>query len=417
MRHSGARLVGFLMMSDSLTSVRTWDETFSMLSKNVREVFHRSFPPFKDDGDVSPDLVALRDAFYAFPVPTDVLLIDSGRVQPVEPRLYLDHKKEEGPVWTLIVHHLGETPGRGITFHGTRYLAEFDTYCSLLKERFGFRDDDGSLEIIKDLKNTGFRDYQSLDIVDFIPFDVRARPEAYARFFAESLLMDNQEMLIPRFKREVDYNAVYGLEKDPILSFEDWTKMDSITACFVKVVDNKPLSFQETQEAISDIQLIPKVPQDVQRTFRRAKDAHVAGYFRYDFFTVAVHYGALAIEAAIKARWSASLPQSVTLACGGKTKDMPFPSHTKIFEFLRREKWKRGKTLVNDKPFPASIPMLLDWLERERIVTKWEKSRLRIGLDERNALSHVEHSSTDFPSAGKLRFAARLINALFHSLP
>ena len=63
------------------------------------------------------------------------------------------------------------------------------------------------------------------------------------------------------------------------------------------------------------------------------------------------------------------------------------------------------------------MTMLLDWLERESIVTKWERTGLTIGLNERNALSHVEHSSTDMPSSNKLRFAARLINKLFHSLP
>jgi len=395
----------------------TWDDTFGIVSSYVHEMFHRSFPPFKDDGDVSPTIVALRDAFYAFPVPTDVLLIDCGKVQPVEPRLYLDNEEEEGPIWTLIAHHVGEAPGRGITFHGTRSLAELDTYCSLLKERFAIRDDDGSQEIIRDLKNTGFRDHQSLDIVDFIPFDIRERPEAYAKYLAESLLMDNSEMLIPRFKKEIDYNAVYGLPTDAILSLEDWTKIDPTTAMFVNLSDGKPPTFQEWQEAVCDIQLIPKVPQDIQLTFQRAKDIYVAGYFRYDFHTIAVHYAALAIEAAMKARWTASLPQNVTLASGGKTRDMAFPSHTKIFGFLMKEKWSRRKTLINGQPFPASTEKLLDWLEHEKLVTKWERRGLRTGLDMRNALSHVEHSSTDMPSEDKLRFAARLINRLFHSLP
>jgi len=405
-------------MSDSSARVgTTWNETFATVSKYVREVFHRSFPPFKDDGDVSPTIVALRDAFYAFPVPTDVLLIDSGKVQPVEPRLFLDTKNEEGPIWTLVGHHVGEAPGRGIKFHGTRPLAELGSYCSLLKERFAFRDDDGSLDIIRNLQSTGFWDYQSLDIVDFIPFDIRERPEVYARHFAESLLMDNSEMLIPKFKKEVDYNTVYSLPSDPILSLEDWTKIDPTTAMFVKLSDSKPLTFQERQEAVGDIQLIPKVPEEIRLTFQRAKDIYVAGYFRYDFYTIAVHYAALAIEAAIKARWTASLRRNVTLLFSSKTNDMAFPSHTKILHFCRREKWDRNKTLVDGKPFPVSMAMLLDWLERERIITKWERTGLTIGLNERNALSHVEHSSTDIPSSNKLRFAARLINTLFHSLP
>jgi len=406
------------MMSDSLAKVgTTWRETFATVSKLVREMFHRSFPPFEDDGDVSPTIVALRDACYAFPVPTDVLLIDSGRVQPVEPRIFLDTQKEEGPIWTLIAHHVGESPGRGIAFHGTRALAELDAYSSLLRQRFAFRDDDGSLESIRNLTCTGFWDYESLDIINFIPFDVRERPEVYAKHFAELLLMDNQEILIRKFEREIDFNSVYALQTDPILSLEDWTRIDPTTALFVNLLDGKPPTFQERQEAVCDIQLIPRVPQDVQATFRRAKDAYVFGYFRYDFYTVAAHYAALTIEAAIKARWTASLRRNATLSFGSKTNDMAFPSHTKILHFCRREKWDRNKTLVDGKPFPVSMTMLLDWLERECIITKWERGGLTIGLNERNALSHVEHSSTDMPSSNKLRFAARLINKLFHSLP
>jgi hypothetical protein len=64
-----------------------------------------------------------------------------------------------------------------------------------------------------------------------------------------------------------------------------------------------------------------------------------------------------------------------------------------------------------------SLPVILDWLEQEKIVTSLERKGLRIGLNMRNTLSHVEHSSTDTPSSDKLRFTARLINTLFHRLP
>ncbi len=76
-----------------------------------------------------------------------------------------------------------------------------------------------------------------------------------------------------------------------------------------------------------------------------------------------------------------------------------------------------SKVRVEGKPFPSSTNALLNWLEGEQIVTKWEREGLRIGLNMRNALSHVEHSSTDIPSSDKLRFVAGLINTLFHSLP
>jgi hypothetical protein len=73
--------------------------------------------------------------------------------------------------------------------------------------------------------------------------------------------------------------------------------------------------------------------------------------------------------------------------------------------------------LVDGQQFPYSANALLDWLEREKIVTKWEREGLRIGLNLRNALSHVEHSPTDIPSSDKLRFVATFVNKLFHGLP
>ena len=166
-------------------------------------------------------------------------------MQPVEPRIFLETREEEGPIWTLIAHHVADSPEGGTTFHGTRVLGELDSYCALLREHFAFRDDDESLEVIRGLKCTGFWDRESFDIVDFIPFDLRERPEVYAKHFAESLFMNNQEMLIRRFKKEIDYNAAYGLQGDPVLSLEDWTKIDPTTALFVKLSDGKPPTFQE----------------------------------------------------------------------------------------------------------------------------------------------------------------------------
>ena len=72
---------------------------------------------------------------------------------------------------------------------------------------------------------------------------------------------------------------------------------------------------------------------------------------------------------------------------------------------------------VDGQRFPLSMDSLLDWLEREKIVTKWERKGLGIGLSMRNELSHVEHSTTEIPSPDKLRFVAGLVNKLFHSLP
>jgi hypothetical protein len=406
-----------IMVGASPTDIGQWEKILCIVAASLREEFKRQ-NSFEDDSDVSPTILALRDAFHAFPVPADVLLIDAGSAKAVPhySSIFMGADFLAGPIWTLIAHHLGEVSGEAVRFHGIRALTDLDSYLPLLSESFGL-DDESYRDSIKNLRFSGCWTLDCSEIVDFIPYDIRERPTDYGRYLAHNMFMSHADGLIGRFKKEIDFSAFYCLAKDPILPLEEWTKIDPTTAMFVKLADGKPLSIEERQEAVCDIQLIPKVPEDVRQTFRRAKDAYIFGYFRYDFFTMAVHYASLALEAAIKARWSASLPQKVTVSCGSDKVEMHFPSHTKIFEFCMKERWGRKKVLVDGNPFPFSSGMLLDWLVGEKIVTKWERKRLRNGLDMRNALSHVEHSSTDIPSSEELRFAATLINKLFHSLP
>lgn len=394
-----------------------WQKTLALVAESLREEFHRSHP-FKNDGDVSPSIVALRDAFHTFPVSADVLLIHAGSKQSVGhyASTVMGANFSSGPVWTLIAHHLGDISRKEVIFHGTRPLDDLDGYLPLLAESFGL-DDDSYRDSIGSLQFSGCWTWDSGEIVDFVPYDIRKFPTEYGKYLAQNLFMSHANGLISRFKKELDFNALYNLRTDPILPLEEWTKIDSITAGFVKLQDSKPLTFEERQADICNIQLIPKVPNDVQITFHRAKDAYVCGYFRYDFFTVAVHYASLALEAAVKARWSASLPKKVTITCDNDAVEMHFPSHTKIHHLCMTRRWPRSRVHVEGKPFPSSTNVLLNWLEAEQIVTKWEREGLRIGLNMRNALSHVEHSSTDIPSSDKLRFVAGLINKLFHSLP
>jgi hypothetical protein len=308
-------------------------------------------------------------------------------------------------------------PSKQLTFHGTCDIEDLRGYSTLLAERFGLDEEDYYRDSIRNLSFPGCWTLDSLEIVDFIPFDIREHPAVYGKYLADSLFMSHGQRLIHQFKKEIDFNALYDLKPDPVLPLEEWTRIDSRTALFVNMWDGKPPAFEERQSAVCDIKLIPKVSEDIQITFQRAKDAYVLGYFRYDFFTVAVHYASLALEAAIKARWSASLPQKVILSHGSDpTEEMPFPSHTKISKLKRMKGW-RGKVCVDGVPFPSFTNELLDWLKYEKIVSAWERKCLSNGLAMRNELSHVEHSSTDTPSSDKLRFLANQINKLFHSLP
>lgn len=406
-----------MSVSSSLQPTSSWEETLAAVGASLREQFKNQHP-FQNDGDVSPSIVALRDAFNLFPASADVLLIDVGPNHSVRHYgcVVMGADFSPGPIWTLIAHHVEDASLKKIVFHGTRSLAELDSFLPLLADSFGL-DDDGYRDSIGNLQFSGCWTWDSTEIVDFVPYDIRRFPTEYGRYLAQNLFMSHSDALISRFKKELDFNAFYNLPEDRVLPLEEWIKLDPTTALFVKLSDGKPLSIEERQSQVCYIQLIGKVPDDIRVTFRRAKDAYILGYFRYDFFTVAVHYATLTLEAAVKARWSASLPQKITITCGSDRVEMHFPSHTKIFDLCIKKNWRGRTVLVDGRRFPSSTNALLNWLEGTNIVTKWEREGLRIGLNMRNALSHVEHSLTDIPSPDKLLFVAGLVNKLFHSLP
>jgi hypothetical protein len=389
-----------------------WSQTLILISTSLRQEF-RTACPIDDDGAASPKLLALRDAFFAFPFPIDVLLIetDPPSTNPHYSDSFMGTDARTSKVWTLIAHHLGNGSGNQINYHGARRLSDLESYLPLLADRFGL-DDPSDKESLQTLRLSGSSTIDSSLIVHFIPCDIRTNPDAYGRYLAHDLFMSHQQALVEQFNREIDFNALYKLKSDPVIPLNEWVKMDPIASAYAGSV-----SFEERQAFISDIQLIPKIPQDVQLTFQRAREAYTLGYFRYGLFTVAIHYASLTIEAAIKARWSIRLPTMVAVSHGSEITQLQFPSHTKIHNLCFKNRWMMRDVRVDDEPFPFSTRLLLDWLERERIVTRWERGSLRFMLTMRNHHSHLEHPSTDSPSADMLRRTANLVNKLFHGLP
>ena len=402
------------MMSTTIAST-SWQLTINEISRLLRAEFKRQHP-FTDDGDVSPNTVALRDAIFAFPFATDVLLIDVGSV--ASPGHYsLIFSRTDAPPssrWTMIAHDVA-SKDRGIRFHGCRRLADFDGYKALLLEQFGF--EESQLEEVRTLRSNGYWYSDARKFVDFVAYDISEQSAMYAQYLVHTISVDHAVAFIDRYKKQLNFNEVYSLPDDPVLTFEELTKIDELTACFGRGLDGGPPSIEDRQRDVASIQLIPKVPEDVRQTFSRAKDAYIFGYFRYGLFTISVHYASLALEAAIKARWSVSLPQKINVLCGRDKVEMHYPSHTRIDRLRRERKWRRCDVLVEGERFPATMHDLLDWLENKKIATKWERRQLTDGLKLRNILSHLEHAQTDMPNAGTLVFVAECINKLFHRLP
>lgn len=102
---------------------------------------------------------------------------------------------------------------------------------------------------------------------------------------------------------------------DTIISEQELLKKYNHMDIFVKMDKNgvRQIMVKDLQEDMANIQLIPKVNEHVMKVFDRAKKLYVFGWYVYDFFPIANHYAALALESAIKHRYYAHFGRNVKI--------------------------------------------------------------------------------------------------------
>jgi hypothetical protein len=199
---------------------------------------------------------------------------------------------------------------------------------------------------------------------------------------------------------------------DPILPASELLKYGQPLA---NAVTREPPTLEDWQAMVNDIVLIPQVPDSVSRTFRVAKQLFVFSYFVYAFSTVSQHYAFLALEAALQARWCATLPPRtvVEFRNGGRTECQRRPTHKDLYRLWQVDK----KIRVNGERFPHSTNELLRALLKKGIISTWQQERIEAAINLRNSLSHLEFAPIMPASAGALVVTAELINAMFDSVP
>jgi double-stranded uracil-DNA glycosylase len=212
-----------------------------------------------------------------------------------------------------------------------------------------------------------------------------------------------------------DFNKKYGLTPEPILNDADVLSSDSLSSLFPRVDTGLMLSLTDVQVILAPILLIPQVPESVKRTFRIAKRLHLFGRFEYEFYSVSQHYALVAIEAAILSRWTASLPNPVTVQAKYFNQQMSVPSHSQLAELY----WmKDGRSLLVDGlPFPNSPTKVLKRLRDCGIIDRMTEERISAAIGLRNDMSHHESATVLPPTTSALSVTAELINTLFDSLP
>jgi hypothetical protein len=380
-----------------------WNEFFNKVFNALRVKFEE-IHPFKEDGEVSPDVVALRDAIFKLSCPVKVLELRFDTTKFAQVRDGIGH---------ILRYDLSRIGEMQVEDYGVIDVKNIDVLKSVLIDKFGFSESTVA-EFVSDFKTISWTPEKLDYYTHFTQYNIRRHFDKYLSELLQIFLYDIRIQLIQKFKRENDFNSLYNLKEDKVLPWEVFTNRDPI----LNALSRKP-TVEDLQKDICDIQLIPTVPEEVKRIFKAAKDLYVFGYFRWYFFTISEHYANLAIESAIRHRYNQWLGEKVVLTCkgGDLSHEMIKPSYEGIIEFCKQNKkqgWNYNKLKVNGKNFPWRMTDLLDWLLKNGIQTKWQIDQLKFAIDARNDLSHLESVKIRYIGTTELKHVSELINKLYH---
>lgn len=398
------------MYGNEINTRNEWVDLFEDVFERVKEMFKEAYP-FENEEDVSPNLVALKDAVFSLPCAVKILELE------VNAQKY-EHIRDD--ICQIVTYDFSKLGKVSVEYLGIIRVDDTEKLKDILFEKLGFEQEDATefaKSFCEDLTIMGLFDPSKPDFyLHFTFFNIRKNPEEYIRKLFFLLTGPGNLPFVEKFRKEMepDWNALYGLKEDPILSISKIIQRDPIVDAFVGLS-----AIEDVQKAICDVQLIPSVPEEVKRVFNLAKELFVYGYFKYPFFTVSQHYAFLALESAVRHRYIKSLGEKVILT--DKKKNLYYkissPSYQKIWEFCRRNKrigWSAYRLLVNGEPFPYKTRKILDWLVDKKILKKWERELCDAGIFLRDSLSHLEQPSIMTPNSQILRRVAENINKLFH---
>jgi len=359
------------------------------ISRSLQGEYLKQFG-HRNQNELSPEVIAFRDALDSFPVPIRVLYIDNGK--PAE------------SIHTLIQLDLSRPSSVEAEFLGVVPVNELD--LSVLRDRFGIE-----AESAAELTPATYFDTAGRFITQVLPYAIGDAPDRYSNDLYEFLRSGFWDVIQAKFRKSVDYKAKYGVPSDPILPPSDLLTYRQIVT---NVQTGEPPSVEDWQAMVSDIVLIPQVSEHVKRTFRIAKQLFIFSYFEYGFSVASQHYAFLALEAALQTRWTLTLPlpTPVEWGDGNRTEFQRLPMHKDLY---KRWKFDR-KMLVNGERFPYSTFELLRVLRKKGIITTWQGERIESAIHLRNELSHLEFATVTPAYAATLSVTAELINAMFDSV-
>lgn len=337
---------------------------FSGFFENVKKELRKSIS-FKEADELSSAELAFRDAINSLPCPVSIV------------RLIIDVKKyieAKNNVYHLIAYDFSNFGESKINYYGEFNLDEIEKNIELLKD---FDLDWQKMRELKSFKIGGYGDPECWYWVWIIPYDILKKLREYVRDFIESFGIIFGHKILQKFGRRIDYNSKYGLKSDHVLLLSKLLRKDKRFNSFIKIDKygkRHEITIEDLQKSICSIQLIPNVPKEVKKVFNAAKRLHIFGYFEYYFFTISQHYAFLALESALRNRYS--------------------------------DIYGRPKNFVR-------LNEIIKKLVEKEIIPKGEAKIYDAGRYLRNALSHLEKASIMTPNSGILEKIAYQINQIY----
>lgn len=183
-----------------------WNEFFNKVFNALRVKF-KEIHPFEEDGEVSPDVVALRDAIFKLPCLVKVLELrfDTAKFAQVGDGV--------GHILRYDLSRIGEMQ---VEDYGVIDVKNIDVLKSVLIDKFGFSESTVA-EFVSDLKTISCTPEKLDYYTHFTQYNIRRHFDKYLSELLQIFLYDIRIQLIQKFKRENDFNSLYNLKKDKVL--------------------------------------------------------------------------------------------------------------------------------------------------------------------------------------------------------
>lgn len=350
-------------MSNTLDNKDNSTDYFATFFASLKDEIGKRFDN-KNDDQLSYRSLAFRDAVNSFPCPVDIAKLRVDRAK------YFDAESE---IYYLVKYDLSRFGDFSVVHHGEFDLENIQNHSELVK-RFDLNDQ--RIDDIKTLRLIYYDDVEHWLWCWLVSKNALENLEKYSRDFLFFFNFTFKDSIQDRFGKEIDYAIKYGLKNDSILSPSELLRIDNaVNSIFKPRKDEESHKLLEDLQCnISEIQLSPKVPENVKKVFNAAKRLYVFGYFEYYFFTISEHYAFLAVESALRNKFT--------------------------------ELFGKPKKFVN-------LDTIITRLLEAKVIREAEKPFYDISKRLRNSLSHLTRPSVLMPNAKILESTAFFINQIY----